>query len=58
MFAKFFPLESAARAEEFGRAAGEVAVPLSAAQVQGYFMWFKHSPQEALDNVWRFRPPQ
>jgi len=58
MFAKFFPLESEARAEQFGLAAGEVGAPLSAAQVQGYFMWFKHSPQDAIDNVWRFRPQQ
>ena len=25
-------------------------------QVQGYFMWFKKSPQEAIDNVFRFKP--
>jgi len=56
MFAKFFPLEGTGRAAEFATAATELGVPLSAAQVQGYFMWFKKSPQEAIDNVFRFKP--
>jgi len=56
MFAKFFPSEAAGRAAEFANAATELGVPLSAAQVQGYFMWFKKSPQEAIDNVFRFKP--
>merc|ERR1712240_91791 len=58
MFAKFFPLEAAGRAADFANAATELRVPLSAAQIQGYFMWFKNSPQEAIDNVWRFKPKE
>ena len=56
MFAKFFPDEDLSKAAEFAGAAAEVGVPLSAAQVQGYFMWFKKSPQAAIDNVFRFKP--
>lgn len=56
MFSKFFPEQPLDKAAEFAAAASELGVPLSAAQVQGYFMWFKKSPQGAVDNVWRFAP--
>jgi chaperone BCS1 len=58
MFAKFFPEEGPARAGEFATAATDLGVPLSAAQVQGYFMWFKKSPKGAIDNVFRFKPKE
>ena len=56
MFRKFYPSESATRAEIFASKICELGVDVSAAQVQGYFMWFKNSPQEAIDNTGRFKP--
>merc|ERR1719167_1748442 len=54
MFIKFYPQDEPARAEAFADKIYDLDVELSAAQVQGYFMWYKKSSQEALDNVHRF----
>jgi len=56
MFTKFYPDQSPSRATDFASQVGELGCPVSAAQVQGYFMWFKHNPDEAIANVWRFKP--
>ena len=58
MFSRFYPGENAARAELFAERVAALKIDMSAAQIQGYFMWYKHSPQEALDNVIRFKPKQ
>jgi len=56
MFGRFYPDQNENRAAVFADKVAELGVDLSAAQVQGYFMWFKSSPQDAIDNVHRFKP--
>jgi len=56
MFSRFYPQEPPARAQAFSKGVLDLDVPVSAAQLQGYFMWFKKSPQDAIDNVFRFKP--
>ena len=56
MFRKFYPQTLPAVAEKFAEAVISLEVPVSAAQVQGYFMWFKKHPEQAVENVWRFKP--
>jgi len=56
MYNRFYPTESLEKAAKFASGVTELEVPVSAAQVQGYFMWYKKNPQEAIDNVWRFKP--
>jgi chaperone BCS1 len=58
MYSRFYPSENAARAQQFAEGVSALGIDVSAAQVQGYFMWYKHSPQEALENVFRFMPSQ
>ena len=56
MFKRFYPNESDLRAELFADNVVELGVEVSAAQMQGYFMWFKNSSQSAIDNIHRFKP--
>jgi len=56
MFTKFYPDQSQETAALFAEEVDKLGVPVSAAQVQGYFMWFKTSPQDAIANVYRFKP--
>merc|ERR1719186_965059 len=56
MFSRFYPLETEQRASLFADKVEELGVPVSAAQIQGYFMWFKKDSQAAIDNVFRFKP--
>ena len=58
MFQRFYPEESEERAKMFADAVIALDVPVSAAQIQGFFMFFKSSPQAALENVFRFKPTQ
>jgi len=58
MFAKFYPNESPELAARFAEEVSALQLPVSAAQVQGYFMWFKKVPDQAIENVWRFKPRQ
>jgi len=58
MYSRFYPQESLDMAAKFASAIIELEVAVSAAQVQGYFMWYKKHPQEAIDNVWRFKPKE
>ena len=56
MFANFYPHEPREQSEIFADQVTGLGCPVSAAQVQGYFMWFKNKPDEAISNVWRFKP--
>ena len=56
MFRRFYPDDSDGRAEVFADKVTELGVCVSAAQVQGYFMFYKLSSQDAIDNVFRFKP--
>ena len=55
MFSKFYPEETEAMAVKFADDVIALDTPVSAAQIQGFFMFFKASPQDAIDNVWRFK---
>lgn len=55
MFSNFYPQSDAKDAIEFAEKASEEGMVLSPAQVQGYFMFYKHSAQEALDNAFRLK---
>ncbi len=57
MFTRFFPKETMAMAEAFADKVTDLQLPVSAAHIQGYFMFFKNNPQAAVDNVFRFKPP-
>jgi len=58
MYHRFYPQEPLDMAAKFASSVAELEVPVSAAQVQGYFMWYKKYPLEAIDNVWRFKPKE
>lgn len=56
MFSKFYPDQPQEQGAMFASEVTKLECPVSAAQVQGYFMWFKHHPDQAIENVWRFKP--
>ena len=56
MFRRFYPGDADARADIFADKICSLGVPISAAQVQGYFMFYKTDSQLAIDNVFRFKP--
>jgi len=56
MFKRFYPNDGEDRAEVFADKINEMKVDVSAAQVQGYFMFYKNNSQHAIDNVFRFKP--
>ena len=56
MFKRFYPEESEDTAQSFANAVIALDVPVSAAQIQGFFMFFKTSPQAAIENVFRLKP--
>jgi len=51
MFQRFYPEETESCANEFAQKVAMHAKNISAAQVQGFFMFYKDSAQDALDNV-------
>ena len=51
MFTHFFPEELEHRSQEFARRVTEAGQPVSAAQIQGFFMFHKKDPQAAIDNA-------
>ena len=51
MFLRFYPEEPESRAGEFARLALSVGKPISAAQVQGFFMMHKTDPDTVLKNI-------
>jgi len=50
MFERFYPEETPERAREFGERVLASAKTISPAEVQGYFMLYKDSGQDALAN--------
>jgi len=60
MFLRFYPQASnrPELSEEFSKSATALDINLSAAQVQGYFMFFKHDPDSAVKNVEWFKQKQ
>ena len=56
MFTRFYPGISEELANQFCDALLALKVPVSAAQIQGFFMFYKGSPQDAIENVFRFIP--
>lgn len=56
MFTRFYPDQTQETAALFAAEVCKLGCPVSAAQVQGFFMWYKHSPEKAVENVWRFKP--
>lgn len=55
MFSRFFPQESQEKAVKFADQVVALDVPVSAAQIQGFFMFYKSDPSAAIDNVFRFK---
>ena len=55
MFMKFYPNEPEETAFRFADEVIKLDCPVSAAQIQGLFMFYKTSPQAAIDNVFRFK---
>merc|ERR1711915_634656 len=51
MFMKFYPHDGIARANTFAEKVANLEISISAAQIQGYFMWYKTSSQDAIDNI-------
>lgn len=51
MFQRFYPEEPESRANEFAQKVTTHAKNISAAQVQGFFMFYKDNAQDAIDNV-------
>ena len=51
MYLKFYPDEPDHKAKHFSKGAEELNYNISAAQVQGFFMFYKSNPQGAIDNV-------
>ena len=51
MFLRFYPDEPEHRSLEFARAVASDGRPVSAAHVQGFFMFYKDDAQAMLDNV-------
>ncbi|CAB4056966.1 BCS1 [Lepeophtheirus salmonis] len=56
MYMKFYPDAPLIKAEEFGKKVIELNLPISAATLQGYFMFFKHSPDLAHEKVEYLQP--
>jgi chaperone BCS1 len=56
MFTRFYPQESEIMAENFANSVMELNLPVSAAQIQGFFMFFKTNPNAAIENVFKFKP--
>ena len=58
MFVNFYPdqfTKDRSLATVFADEVMKLDVPVSAAQVQGMFMFFKHDPHKAIENVYRFQ---
>ncbi|XP_055356102.1 mitochondrial chaperone BCS1-like [Paramacrobiotus metropolitanus] len=51
LFHRFYPQESAKRAEAFAQLVLSLGVPISAAQIQGFFLMFKNNAEELFRNV-------
>jgi chaperone BCS1 len=59
MFRNFYPkAEDSVLAEEFADELERLGGEVSAAQIQGFFMFYKHSAQKAVENCYRLIPPK
>ena len=55
MFRRFYPGASEELSIQFADKVTELETPVSAADIQGFFMFAKDSPQAAIDNVSRLK---
>ena len=53
MFRNFYPDAEVNLAESFADELARLGGEVSAAQIQGFFMFYKHSAQTAIDNAYR-----
>jgi chaperone BCS1 len=51
MFQRFYPDEAESQASFFSQKVLSYGKDVSAAQVQGLFLMYKHSPDQALNNL-------
>jgi mitochondrial chaperone BCS1 len=51
MFLNFYPGEKMDTSCDFAKSVVSKQKPVSPAMLQGYFMFYKNNPQEAVDNV-------
>lgn len=51
MFSRFYPEEPEHRCMDFAKTVTLLGQNVSAAQIQGYFMFYKTDPQGAFDNI-------
>ncbi len=51
MYLRFYPEQPIARAQLFAERVIGQGRPVSMAQLQGYFMFYKNQPQDSLNNV-------
>ena len=56
MFKRFYPDVLPDMATEFAAQIADLGADVSSAQLQGFFMFYKRDPSEALSNVWRLKP--
>ncbi len=51
MYLRFYPEQPIARAQLFAERVTCMNKPVSMAQLQGYFMFYKNDPEDSLNNV-------
>ncbi len=51
MYMRFYPEASVARARLFAERVSSQGKPVSMAQLQGYFMFYKNEARESLNNI-------
>ena len=51
LFQRFYPDSPAQMGQDFAEAALALGRPISAAQVQGLFLMYKHDPQALFDHI-------
>lgn len=56
MFKRFYPDVLPDMATDFAAKIADLGADVSSAQLQGFFMFYKRDPSEAISNVWRLKP--
>ena len=56
MFKRFYPDVLPNMATDFAAKIADLGADVSSAQLQGFFMFYKRDPSEAISNVWRLKP--
>lgn len=51
MFSKFYPDQPLDKAQEFAQRMSQKVDKISAAEVQGFFLFFKDKPDEMMRNI-------